>query len=104
MGMQSICCMGPNGNRRRVCYTEGSNVNNRRACDDKKIINGNGTDNWKEWWDSLELSMKEAAEEEKKLAIAQGSYHEDVPAITVIVDGGWQTFLQCQVWSRYNCW
>ena len=26
----------------------------------------------KKWWDSLELSMKEAAEEEKKLAIAQG--------------------------------
>ena len=43
----------------------------------------------KKWWDSLELSMKEAAEEEKKLAIARGSYHEDVPAITVIVDGGW---------------
>ena len=41
----------------------------------------------KKWWDSLELSMKEAAEEKKKLAIAQGSYHEDVPAITVIVDG-----------------
>ena len=40
--------MGPNGNRRRVCYTEGSNVNNRRACDDKKIIYGNGTDYWKE--------------------------------------------------------
>ena len=38
--------MGPNGNRRRIYYTEGSNVNNRRACDDKKIIYGNGADYW----------------------------------------------------------
>ena len=30
--------------------------------------------------------MKEAAEEEK---IERGSFHDGVPAITVIVDGGW---------------
>ena len=28
------------------------------------------------WWESLEESMKEAAEEEKKIAIQRGSYHE----------------------------
>ena len=41
------------------------------------------------WWTSLEQNMKEAAEEEKQLAIERCSFHEDVPAITVIVDGGW---------------
>ena len=42
-----------------------------------------------EWWDALEENMKEAAEEEKRNAIEQGSLHEGVPAISVIVDGGW---------------
>ena len=42
-----------------------------------------------EWWDALDESMKEAAEEEKRNAIEQGSLHEGVPAISVIVDGGW---------------
>ena len=43
-----------------------------------------------EWWrESLEESMKEAAEEEKRMAIERGSFHKGVPAISVIVDGGW---------------
>lgn len=33
-------------------------------------------------------SCSEAAAEEKKLAMERGSFHEGVPAITVIVDGG----------------
>ena len=33
--------------------------------------------------------MKEAAGEEKRNAIEMGSFHEGVPAIAVIVDGGW---------------
>ena len=32
--------------------------------------------------------MREAAGEEKTLAVERGSFHEGVPAITVIVDGG----------------
>lgn len=43
----------------------------------------------KSWWQSLRESMTEAAEEEKRLAVERGSYHEGVPAITVIVDAGW---------------
>ena len=39
--------------------------------------------------ESLEESMKEAAEEEKRNAIKRGLFHEGVPAIAVIVDGGW---------------
>ena len=33
--------------------------------------------------------MLEAGREEKWLAEERGSYHEGVPAITVVVDGGW---------------
>ena len=42
------------------------------------------------WWkDQLEQSMLETGKEEKRLAEERGDYHEGVPAITVIVDGGW---------------
>ena len=42
------------------------------------------------WWkDQLEQSMLEAGKEEKRLAEERGDYHEGVPAIIVIVDGGW---------------
>ena len=43
-----------------------------------------------EWWKvQLRESMIEAGKEERKLAIERGDYHQDVPAITVYVDGGW---------------
>ena len=41
------------------------------------------------WWASLEEKMRAAAEEEKKLALKRGSFHEGIPSITVIVDGRW---------------
>ena len=42
------------------------------------------------WWQSLEESIREeAAEEEKRIAIEKGSYHEGVPSITVTLDAGW---------------
>ena len=42
------------------------------------------------WWkEKLDKSMKEAGEEEKRLAEERGSFHDGVPAISVIVDGGW---------------
>ena len=34
-------------------------------------------------------SMAEAGREEKRLAEERGDYHEGVPSITVVVDGGW---------------
>ena len=34
-------------------------------------------------------SLLAAGKEEKELAIASGHYHEGVPAITVVVEGGW---------------
>ena len=43
-----------------------------------------------EWWHKeLEQLMLEAGREEKQLAEERGDYHDGVPAITVIVDGGW---------------
>ena len=40
-----------------------------------------------QWWTSLEESMQEAAEEDKKLVIERGSFHEGVPAITLNILG-----------------
>jgi len=41
------------------------------------------------WWSLLEESMVSAGREGKQIAIEKGQYHGTVPAITVIVDGGW---------------
>ena len=41
------------------------------------------------WRVRLQDSMAESGREEKRLAEEWGQYHEGVPAITVIVDGGW---------------
>ncbi len=41
------------------------------------------------WKKELLQSMAEVGSEEKRLAIARGEFHEEIPAITVIVDGGW---------------
>ena len=41
------------------------------------------------WRAQLRESMAEAGREEKRLAEERGSYHEGVPTITVVVDGGW---------------
>ena len=41
------------------------------------------------WWSSLQESMKAAGKEEKQFAMEQNSYHQGIPAITVIVEGGW---------------
>ena len=42
-----------------------------------------------QWRKVLTESMVEAGKEEKQMAIERGDFHEGVPAITVIVDGGW---------------
>ncbi len=55
----------------------------------KKAFIATEKDIAQQWWASLDKSMHEAAEEEKRIAINNRSYHEGVPAITVVVDGGW---------------
>ena len=41
------------------------------------------------WWIALEESMLAAGKKEKQLAIKNNQYHQGIPAISVIVDGGW---------------
>jgi hypothetical protein len=40
------------------------------------------------WEREMEKAILEAGKEEKRLAEERGDYHQGVPAITVIVDGG----------------
>ena len=43
-----------------------------------------------DWWqDCLQNEMKKAGEEERKLAIDANDFHDGIPSITVICDGGW---------------
>jgi len=43
-----------------------------------------------EWWrKQLQEVMVVAGKEEKQLAEKRGDLHEGIPAITVVVDGGW---------------
>ena len=42
-----------------------------------------------EWQQRLVEPMAEARKEEKRLPEERGDYHEGIPAITVVVDGGW---------------
>ncbi len=43
-----------------------------------------------QWWgEVLQREMIEAGMEERRRAIERNDYHEGVPAITVIIDGGW---------------
>ena len=41
------------------------------------------------WRDLFAESMTSAGKEEREIAITNNSYHQGVPAVTVIVDGGW---------------
>ena len=43
--------------------------------------------------------MEEAGKREKELAIERGDYHEDIPAITVITNGGWSKKLHCHSYN-----
>ena len=53
-----------------------------------------------EWWrNELQELMVKAGKEEKQLAIERGDYLEGVPAITVIVDGGWSKRSHCHSYN-----
>ena len=90
MGMQRCCRLGTDGYWGRTCTSCGDNVSSWSPCDVQKILYGAlEKEIASKWWVTLEEKMREAAEEEKKLAVERGSFHDGVPAITVIVDGGW---------------
>ena len=42
-----------------------------------------------QWKRKLQEAMAVAGKEEKRLAEERGIFHEGVPAITVVLDGGW---------------
>ena len=42
------------------------------------------------WWkEVVRGEMVKAGAEEKRIAIEKGNFHEGIPAVTVICDGGW---------------
>ena len=45
------------------------------------------------WHRELKKDMLEAGSEERRLAMERNDYHEGVPSITVICDGGWYNAL-----------
>ena len=53
---------------------------------DKEGIYDNRETNWPALF---EESMQQAGAEEKAIAISNERYHQGMPAITVIIDGGW---------------
>ena len=55
----------------------------------KKSFIGTEKDIGEVWKKELWESMAKAGKEEKKLAEESGDFYQGVPAITVIVDGGW---------------
>ena len=55
------------------------------------------------WWNHLQGSMKSAGEMEKTIAISQNRYHQGVPAITVIINGGWSKQSHKHSYNAKSC-
>ncbi|CAC5417656.1 unnamed protein product [Mytilus coruscus] len=57
-----------------------------------------------QWWHSvLKKDMLSAGQEERLLAIDRNDYHEEVPAITVITDGGWSKRTHKHSYNAAGC-
>ena len=54
------------------------------ACNDKKSVINSEKDIGYWWKEKLEKSMKEAREEDKRMAEERGSFHDGFPVISVI--------------------
>ena len=81
--------MEPDDNRRRL-YTDKGDYEHLGCSSHGQSQFTRTEEDISEWWASrLEQSMLEAGRQEKSLAEARGDYHQGVPAITVVVDGGW---------------
>ena len=48
----------------------------------------------------LAQSMQKVAEEEKGHAIATNNFHQGIPSITVVVDGGWSRWSHKQSYNE----
>ena len=57
----------------------------------------------REWWYSaLKDEMAKAGAEERRIAIEKGIFHQGVPAITVICDGGWSKRIHKHTYNAYG--
>ena len=55
------------------------------------------------WWnDMLKDEMAKAGAEEKRIAVEKESFHEGVPAISVICDGGWSKRTHKHTYNAYG--
>ena len=73
----------------RSQQTRGDNGYCRSASDDKEELIDTERDVGEMWKQALQQSMLEAGRRKREIAIQKGHFHKCVPAITVIVDGGW---------------
>ena len=56
-----------------------------------------------EWWYSASKDeMAKAGAEERRIAIEKGVFHQGVPAITVICDGGWSKRTHNHTYNVYG--
>lgn len=55
----------------------------------KQVFSRIETQIGKKWEETLYSEIVKAGEEEKKLAVERNDYFHDIPAITVVIDGGW---------------
>ena len=88
--MESSCGVGTDGYRRRTCPNyriDGCALGLPSLTKKAFMTIEKRIGQW--WWDLFEELMKRAGDEGKAIAIANGRYHQGVPAITVIIDGGW---------------
>ena len=91
LGMQPGCSMGTDGYGRRICpLMESMAVLGVPSLTKKAFITiEKHIGQW--WWTLFEDSMKQAGNKERAIAIANGRFHQGVPAITVIVTGSAKT-------------
>ncbi|XP_060577969.1 uncharacterized protein LOC132735083 [Ruditapes philippinarum] len=55
------------------------------------------------WWeDALKEEMGKAGAEERRIAIEKGNFHDGIPAITVICDGGWSKRTYKHTYNAYG--
>ncbi|XP_060598342.1 uncharacterized protein LOC132752084 [Ruditapes philippinarum] len=55
------------------------------------------------WWeDALKEEMGKAGAEERRIAIEKGNFHDGIPAITVICDGGWSKRTRKHTYNAYG--
>ena len=87
--MQFSCCKGTGDHRGWALPFEGNNEYPWHPCYEQTMLSKTENDIGKWWSTRLQEAMLDTGREEKRLAEERNDYHQGVPAVTVIVDGGW---------------